>query len=196
LGDPEIVFKFRHPDEQTATAVDMRPRIAGKYRIKFKAEALPLKRQGDGYRLLYSHNCQFGLSQVRRRDRLSMATLARIFPPLAALKMSGEDRVQLVNEMIIEEVLLPLGRLEFGKGQRAKCDIALWRTRGEHKPLVGEFSFQAKFPNRESVANKSKKLAETFFLALQHDVKHWLESGITKTGAVYRQNGNLPQSHE
>ena len=39
VGDPEIVFKFRHPDETAATAVDVRPKIAGKYRIKFKAEA-------------------------------------------------------------------------------------------------------------------------------------------------------------
>src|SRR5579863_8746752 len=41
VGDPEIVFKFRHPNEQKATALDVRPKIAGKYRIKFKAEALP-----------------------------------------------------------------------------------------------------------------------------------------------------------
>jgi hypothetical protein len=26
VGDPEIVFKFRHPDEQKATAMDVRPR--------------------------------------------------------------------------------------------------------------------------------------------------------------------------
>jgi len=41
VGGPEIVFKFRHPDEQKAAAMDVRPNIAGKYRIKFKAEALP-----------------------------------------------------------------------------------------------------------------------------------------------------------
>jgi hypothetical protein len=29
VGDPEIVFKFRHPDEQQATAMDVRPKIAG-----------------------------------------------------------------------------------------------------------------------------------------------------------------------
>jgi hypothetical protein len=37
VRDPEIVFKYRHSDEKTATAVDVRPKIAGKYRIKFKA---------------------------------------------------------------------------------------------------------------------------------------------------------------
>jgi hypothetical protein len=40
VGDPEMVFKFRHPDEQKAAALDVRPNIAGAYRIKFKAEAL------------------------------------------------------------------------------------------------------------------------------------------------------------
>ena len=90
VGDPEIVFKFRHPDEQTATALDVRPKIAGKYRIKFKAEALPLKDQVGGYRILYSHNCQFGLSQMHEADRTSMATLVKVFPALAAIKKSDE----------------------------------------------------------------------------------------------------------
>jgi hypothetical protein len=196
VGDPEIVFKFRHPDEQTAAAVDVRPNIGGKYRIKFKTEALPLKDRMGGYRLLYSHNCQFGVSQVQRRDRLSMATVTRVFPSLAALKKSDEEKLQLVNEAIVEEVLLPLGLLDFGKGQVAKCDVALWRTRGEHRPLVGEFAFQVKFPSRESVAEKPKRLVAQFFVALQHEVADWLARGVTKTGMVYRLKGNQPQTHE
>ena len=67
VGDPEIVFKFRHMDEQKATAIDVRPKIAGRYRIKFKAEALPLKDQVGAYRILYSHNCQFGAESGPRR---------------------------------------------------------------------------------------------------------------------------------
>ena len=196
VGDPEIVFKFRHPDEQTAAAVDVRPNIAGKYRIKFKTEALPLKDRIGGYRLLYSHNCQFGVSQVQERDRLSMAAVTRVFPSLAALKKSDEEKLQLVNEAIVEEVLLPLGLLDFGKGQVAKCDVALWRTRGEHRPLVGEFAFQVKFPSRESVAEKPKRLVAQFFVALQHEVADWLAQGVTKTGMVYRLKGNQPQTHE
>jgi hypothetical protein len=196
VGDPEIVFKFRHPDEQAATRLDVRPKIAGKYRIKFKAEALPLKDQIGGYRILYSHNCQFGLSQVHDSDKMSMASLARIFPALATVKRSDSERICLVNEGIVEEVLLPLGQLDFGKGQVAKCDVALWRTRGEHKPLVGEFAFQVKFPSRESVAEKAKKRAAQFYISLQQDVKSWLALGVTKTGMVYRLKGNEPQSHE
>jgi hypothetical protein len=196
VGDPEIVFKFRHPDEQKATALDVRPKIAGKYRIKFKAEALPLKDQVGGYRILYSHNCQFGLSQMHDTDKTSMATLVKVFPALAAIKKSDSEKISLVNEGIVEEVLLPLGNLDFGNGVVAKCDIGLWRTRGEHKPLVGEFAFQVKFDRREAVAEKQKKLAAQFYITLQHDVEDWLALGVTKTGMVYRLKGNEPQSHE
>ena len=196
VGDPEIVFKFRHPDEQAATAVDVRPKIAGAYRIKFKAEALPLKDQVGGYRILYSHNCQFGLSQMHEADRTSMATLVRVFPALAAIKGADNEKISLVNEGIVEEVLLPLGQLDFGKGLLGKCDIGLWRTRGEHKSLVGEFAFQVKFDRREAVGDKQKKLAAQFYVTLQQDVQDWLALGVTKTAMVYRLKGNAPQSHE
>ena len=63
VGDPEIVFKFRHPDLQTAAEMDVRPNIAGAYRIKFKAEALPLKEKLGGLRMLYSHNVNFPCSE-------------------------------------------------------------------------------------------------------------------------------------
>jgi hypothetical protein len=196
VGDPEIVFKFRHPDEAIATAMDVRPKIAGKYRIKFKAEALPLKDEVGGYRILYSHNCQFGLSQMHDADKNSMATLSRVFPVLAPLVKAEGERVNLVNGGIVEEVLLPLGQLDFGKGMLGKCDIGLWRTRGEHKSLVGEFAFQVQFPDRASVAEKQKKLAAQFYINLQQDVESWLALGVTKTAMVYRLNGNEPQSHE
>lgn len=196
VGDPEIVFKYRHPDEQAAAGMDVRPKIAGKYKIKFKSEALPLKDEIGGYRILYSHNCQFGLSQMHDADKNSMATLSRVFPVTAPLvKMEGEH-VSLVNGGIVEEVLLPLGQLDFGKGLVGKCDVALWRTRGEHKSLVGEFSFQVQFPDQAAVAEKQRKLAAQFYVNLQQDVQSWLALGVTKTAMVYRLNGNEPQSHE
>ncbi len=196
VGDPEIVFKFRHPDEQAATSVDVRPKIAGAYRIKFKAEALPLKDQVGGYRILYSHNCQFGLSQMHEGDRASVSTLVRVFPAIAKLQKGADEKISLVNEGIVEEVLLPLGQLDFGKGLVGKCDIGLWRTRGEHKSLVGEFAFQVKFASRASIAEKQKKLAAQFYVSLQLAVQDWLALGVTKTGMVYRLKGNEPQSHE
>jgi len=196
VGDPEVVFKFRHPDQQKAAAVDVRPNIGGKYRIKFKAEALPPKDYIGGFRILFSHNCQFSLSQAYAGDRTSMATLSRVFPALSAVKRSDEERVNLVSGAIVEEVLLHLGELDFGKATLAKCDVSLWRTRGEHMPLVGEFAFQVKFDRLEDLHDKAKDSATRFFVGLQHEVKDWISLGTTKTGIVYRLKGNAPQSHE
>jgi len=36
VGDPEMVFKFRHPDLQKAAALDVRPKIAGSIRSSSK----------------------------------------------------------------------------------------------------------------------------------------------------------------
>ncbi len=196
VGDPEIVFKFRHPDEMTAAKVDVRPNIAGKYQIKFKAEALPLKDAIGGFRILYSHNCQFGLSQMHEGDRFGMWGLAHVFPSLAVLKKSQDEEVKLVNESIVEEVLLELGDLDFGKGIQGHCNVSLWRTRGEHTPLVGEFAYQLKFTRSDDVHEKPKRLSEQFFVTLQREVQDWVSLGTTKTGMVYRLKGNAPQSHE
>jgi hypothetical protein len=194
--DPEVVFKYRHPDMQKAAELDVRPNIAGSYRIKFKAEALPLKDQVGGYRLLFSHNAQFPLSQAPEGDRTSMTALARVFPALAMLKSSKTDHVELVNNTIVEEVLQDLGVLDFGKGITAEANIAIWRERGTHRPMCGEFAFQAKFKRRDELHDKALDRGRQFFIALQQAGRDWLSLGTTKTGLVYRLKGNPPQSHE
>jgi hypothetical protein len=195
-GEPEIVFKFRHPDMQKAAERDMRPKIAGNYRIKFKAEALPLKDQVGGYRLLFSHNVQFPLSQAPEGYRTSLGALARVFPGLAHLVPSDDERIELVNQTIVEEVLQDLGVLDFGKGVTAGSNIAIWRERGTHHPLCGEFAFQAKFKRRDQLHDKALDRCKQFFIGLQQSGRHWLSLGTTKTGLVYRLKGNPPQSHE
>lgn len=196
VGDPEIVFKFRHPDMQKAAEVDVRPRISGDYRVKFKAEALPLKDRLGGYRLLFSHNIEFPASAVHEQDRTSMATVLKVLPVLQTLKTSDNDRIDLVNNAAVEEVLLDLGMLDFGKGIEAKANAAVWRTRGDQKQLVGEFSFQCKFQRRDELHDKAMKRCEDFFCALQHIAHDWVSLGTTKTGAVYRLTGTPPNAHE
>ena len=196
VGEPEIVFKFRHPDLKTAAELDVRPRIPGVYKIKFKAEALPLRDRIGGFRMLFSHNAQFSLSQLPEGGRTSLATFVRLFPCLARLKRSRTDRVDLVNQTIVEEVLVDLGPLDFGKGVIAKSSAALWRQRGDHKPLVGEFSFQAKFERRNDLHDKARQRFEELFVSLQKAARAWVSLGTTKTGIVYHLKGNRPQSHE
>ena len=196
VGDPEVVFKFRHPDMQKAAELDVRPHIPGVHRIKFKAETLPLKDKIGGMRVLYSHNVEFGMSQLKESDRAALSALVRLFPCLAPLKKSGSDVVELVNQTIVEEVLLDLGKLDFGKGVIAKSNAALWRQRGDHMPLVGEYAFQAKFDRRDELHPKVQRRCEEFFVTLQNIAHDWVSVGTTKTGVVYRLKGNPPQSHE
>ena len=194
--EPEVVFKFRHPDQQQAAEVDVRPNLPGDYRVKFKAEALPLKDRLGGYRLLYSHNVQFPLSHAAGGDRMAMESLAEVFPALKSLKQAKGERVSLVNQTIVEEVLQDLGTLDFGKGVTADANVALWRTRGEHLPLVGEFAYQVKFKRRQDVHDKARERCAKFFVRLQQVGGAWVYLGATKTGMVYRLNGNAPQAHE
>lgn len=196
VSDPEIVFKFRHPDLKKTAEMDVRPRIFGDYRIKFKAEALPLKDQVGGYRLLYSHNVEFPLSAVHAANRASMATLFDVLPALRTLKLKASDSVALVNATAVEEVLKDIGMLDFGKGMTAKANVAVWRTRGDQKQLVGEFAFQVRFQRKEDLREIASRRCEQFFVNLQYAAQDWLSLGTTKTGAVYRLKGNPPNAHE
>jgi hypothetical protein len=196
VGEPEIVFKFRHPDLQKAAETDVRPSIRGAYKVKFKSEALPLRDKIGGFRRLFSHNVEFGWSEVPKADRMSTKTLGRIFPALRIVKRRANDSIELVNQTIVEEVLQDLGELDFGRGVRAMSNVALWRQRGDHMPLVGEFAFQCKFKRRFDFHDEAMRRCERFFIALQVRAKESVLVGTTKTGIVYHLNGNPPQAHE
>ena len=196
IEDPEVVFKFRNPDMALAASVDVRPHIAGPYRVKFKAEALPLKDTVGGFRVLFSHNCIFPLSSVHAADRVSLQAIARGLPALAGLIGGLEGNIEMVNATLVEEVLMDLGTIDFGKGQSPKCNIALWRSLGDHHVMCGEFAFQAKFDKREDVTELVRQRVEEFFVKLQLVAAGWLFLGTTKTGLVYRLKGNPPQAHE
>lgn len=196
IADPEIVFKFRNPDMQRAAEMDVRPQILGDHRVKFKCQAMPLRNRLGGVRLLFSHNVQFPRSNVDAHDVLSMSTITKVFPALDRIKKDPNERVELVSETIIEEALQEIGTLDFGEGIEGRVSVALWRTRGEHRPLIGEFSFQIKFKDRKQLALGAMKKAEAFFIALQYAAREWVALDATKTGVVYRLHGNAPTSHE
>jgi hypothetical protein len=196
ISEPEVVFKFRHTDIQKAAETDVRPRINGAYRVKFKAQALPLKGELGGIRMLFSHNVQFPRSSIQASDVFSMEELSKVLPVLERVKKDPEERIVLVNDTIIEEVLQDIGVLDFGFGLKAEANVGIWRTRGEHRPLVGELAYQIKFEDRKEMHLEAMKRAERYFLALQYAVKGDIALNATKTGIVYRLLGNAPTSHE
>ncbi len=204
VADPEIVFKFRTPDMNAAQSIDVRPRISGSYRIKFKMELMPLKERIGGVRRLLAHNVEFGLSQAPEADRLAMASLGHmtlpeiqhLFPPLETISCDGPDDVALVNQCIVEELMQDICELDFGHHTRSVANLALWRSRGDHRAFVGEFAFQMRFASPAELGRKAQLACERFFIELQQGAADWLALTTTKTGAVYRLNGNPPQAHE
>lgn len=198
IGDPEIVFKFRHPDIQVAAETDVRPNIRGDHRVKFKCQALPLKEKLGGIRLLFSHNVQFFRSAIGmgHEDVHDMDCLSELLPALARVRKTPKEEIKLVSNTIIEEVLQDIGLLDFGQGITCKANVAIWRTRGEHRPLIGEFAFQFHFRDRVQLARESMKRAETFFIDLQYAAESYIMLNATKTGIVYRLLGNPPKSFE
>lgn len=195
-GEPELVFKFRHPDLQAAAELDVRPRVAGDYRVRFRAEALPRRKEAGAFRLLFSHSVEFPVSHLQEGDPTSFGTLSRVFPPLATLRRSKGEQLTLLNVEIVEEVLQDIGILDFGKGITARASVSLWRARGDHMPVVGEFAFLIKFKDRKALDPKAMARCEQFFVRLQHAAKDWLLLDATKTGVVLRLKGNPPQPHE
>jgi hypothetical protein len=198
IGDPEIVFKFRHPDMQMCAETDVRPNILGDHRVKFKCQAMPLKEKLGGIRLLFSHNVQFlrsaiGMGKENVRD---MDQIIDLLPVLARIRKTPKEEIKLVSNTIIEEVLQDIGMLDFGDGIGCKANVAIWRTRGEHRPLIGEFAFQFRFQDRNLLSHDALKRAEAFFLALQYSGEDYIALNCTKTATVYRLLGNPPKSHE
>ena len=174
----------------------MRPHISGDYRIKFKAEALPLKDGLGGMRMLYSHNVEFHMESAIMSDRMSMDRIAEALPALKSIPWEKDERAELVGGTIVEEVLQDIGVLDFGNRVSAMCNVALWRNRGDHAPLIGEFAFQLKFRRREDLTDEALGRCEAFFFALQAEARDWIQLGATKTGVVYRLKGNPPHAHE
>ena len=195
--DPaEVVVKFRHPDWDAAARVDIRPVIPTSFRIKFKEELLPPHDTIGGMRSLYSHNCVFNLSREHDERRLQMNNVIQAIPALAPYMKDDTEKIQLVNHTAVEEVLLDLGELHFGHGVSALANVALWRARADHTPLVGEFSYQCKFKRSSELHCSSRRQCEQFFLKLQQVASDWLSLGSTKTGIIYRLNGAAHLGHE
>lgn len=197
-GEPEIVFKYRHPDPQQAARMDVRPDIDGPYRIKFKAQVLPKRDDAGALRTLYSHNVGFTLGgpSAGEFDPRDLQRVVQALPVLKTLNHSPGEEVLLVNGTIVEEISQDVGELTFETGHRSVVNVALWRTRSERRPLVGELSFQIKFKAGEDVSSLDLGRGRSFFEQVLWAARDWTQIGATKTGVVYRLSGNPPFAHE
>jgi len=192
-GIPELTVKFRHPDFQTAAAVDIRPATPGGIaRIKFKEEFLPLHEGLSGIRQIYSHNSV--LAMPREQLNLAAKDLTAAFPAIKQVEAREDEPITLVNDFAVQEVQVDVGELHFGGGLIGKATIAVWRDRKHERALCGEFAFQCKFHSQDDLHKSSLKRAEDFYKTLQLDACDWVSLGTTKTSMVY-QLGSQPSTN-
>jgi hypothetical protein len=188
----ELTVKYRHADRDKATAVNMTPHLSGRTDIKFKEEILPLKTELGGMRSLFSHNCVLASPNVVLDQGL--ADITHVFPSLKAIDAGPKIRIELVNNVAVDELQVAPGAFDFGHGFGAKATISIWRCRQTETTLTGEFAFQARFHRLDAVHQKAKARSEDFFREVQVLAPDWVALGTTKTAVIYG-IGNTPVAH-
>jgi hypothetical protein len=179
----ELTLKFRHPDRQTAAAVDVRPLLPCTHTIKFKEEVLSERGKPGGVRTIYSHGCELDTPNVILTQ--SFESITQVFPALLQTGAKAKTLLSIVNGVAIEEILVNFGEIDFGGKVTAKATLAIWRNRMTQEHLVGEYSYQIKFSGLDDFQGKPRELSEAFFLKLQENAHEWLHLGTTKTAMVY-----------
>jgi hypothetical protein len=179
----ELTFKYRDPDLAAAAAVDVRPQLGGHEEIKFKEEVLLERDRLGGMRKVYSHGCVL-LSPKIELDR-GIEDIARAFPTLKRIDISPRTKLELVNNVAVEEVQNTMGMIHFHHHFKGKVTIAIWRSRALEKSLSGEFAFQCKFDHLQDVNQEAIELSEEFYKKVQLDCAEWIKLGTTKTAMVY-----------
>jgi hypothetical protein len=179
----ELTVKFRGRDLAAAASANVHPMPPAVGAIKFKEELLMGASPGSML-TIYSHGCELNTPSITLTQ--SFATIAKVFPVLERTGAKPTAALHIVNGVNIEELLVNLGELDFGDRFEAKATLAIWRNRMTRAELVGEYSYQVKFPSPSVFQGRSRHLADTFFLELQRAAHDWIHVGTTKTAMVYR----------
>jgi len=191
----ELAFKYRDPDLGAAAAVDVRPQLGGHDEIKFKEELLLDREHLGGMRSVYSHGCVLTSPNIELDRGIEDITLA--FPTLKKIDIRPKTKMELVNNVAVEEVQNTLGVIHFGHHFKGKTTVAIWRSRALERSLSGEFAFQCKFDRLEDVSQESMDLSEEFYKKVQLDCADWVKLGTTKTAMVYGLGDSLRlKNHE
>ncbi|MGO9452216.1 MAG: hypothetical protein ACLQDV_14405 [Candidatus Binataceae bacterium] len=179
----ELVLKFRHPDQQTAATVDVRPLLPCNHVIKFKEEILLPRDDTAGMRVMYSHNCELDTPNIVLTQKVE--TIAQAFPALKTIGANPQATMAPVHNASIAEYLFELGDLDFGGKLNARCGVSVWRLRATGEPLIAEYAFQLKFDPPEAMHREPRELSEFFYTGLQTHAEEWIQRGTTKTALVY-----------
>jgi hypothetical protein len=179
----ELVFKFRHPDRDTAASVDPRPVAEIPHTIRFKEQVLPSHNK-RGIRSIFWHGCK--IFEPCELENVPYGTLAEVFPMLRHLGVDPDAGLKAVNGLVVNESLSEIGTLSFAEGVVAKTFISLWRVEPRQRILTGELSFQIKYDSGRASIGQIRSLSESFYLELQSRLAGWTTGGSTKVHELYR----------
>jgi len=190
----EITLKFRSPDRESAAAVDVHPLLPCIHTVKFKEEVLTDREKLGSMRTLYSHGCELDTPNTMLMQNFE--TIFQVFPALQRTGARRQAALEVVNGVAIEEVLVNFGEIDFGSKAAAKATLAIWRNRMTQEHLLGEFSYQIKFPSPAGLQGKARELSEAYFVKLQTEAADWVHMGTTKTAMVYGLGKTPITNHE
>jgi hypothetical protein len=155
---------------------------------------LPHPDRVGGIRSIYSHNSVLALP--REALNFALQNITHAFPAFREIERKGEQSIELVNDMAVEEVQVDAGLAHFGHHYKGKTTIAVWRSRKLETPVCGEFAFQCKFQSSDDVHEMTLEKAASFHKRLQVVAEDWVLLGTTKTALVYGLGGKTVVNHE
>jgi hypothetical protein len=180
----KVTLKLRAKDRYLAAVFDLRAE-ADEPEWKFEEDILP------PFASVFAHSVSFETKKEPGAD--TVATLAALFPGLAALEIPPATPVVTVNDFTAQEVARKLGQFRFGGEPVVKAMASFWylpSAPGDY-PLVGELSFDYDAPAPaaplEQFPAAVVRGANALFASLQRQ-SGWLDlAGTTKTAAAYEQ---------
>ena len=102
-GDPEIVFKFRHPDESPGHSHGRQAEYCRELSHQVQGGSLAAQERGGRVSPSVFAQLSVRLEPDARCGQNLDGYVGHVFPALAALKKSDDEHVGLVNEGIVEE---------------------------------------------------------------------------------------------
>jgi hypothetical protein len=120
----------------------------------------------------------------------------QVFPALQRTGARQKAELSLVNNLVIEEVLVNYGEIDFGGKMAAKATLAIGCNQMTQEHLIGEYAYQLKFPDSDGLDAEVRELSEIFYLKLQEVAHEWIEPGTTKTAMIYHTGKVAITNHE
>lgn len=175
-GKPSLTLKFRSPDRLLSGLKSVDATQPGE--PKFEEDIVP------PFTSQYSRSNT--LEDLAEEDvPRTVGDATALFPALGALELPAATRLDLVDDLVIQERVLHVGGFRFGEGPILEMSHTFWYV-GETEdryPMVAEFSFEFEAKDGEFDAATVEGCG-TVYRALQAQAGWTDVAGTTKSSIV------------